>query len=142
MDRIEWPSSARDIQTGAHNVQTSTLENTTLEEIQIAAEAEGGAFFAAKDGKATFKHRDWLDTDTRSTVIQGYIGYDDVPTGEQSAQYIDVQTSWELARVYNDIQFQRDGGTLQQAEDEASQLAYGAGDDGQVTPRTLQKTDS
>lgn len=141
LDRIDWPVALRDIQTGDHNMQTSTLDNTTLEECELAAEAEGGAFFAGPDGTATFKSKDWLNTDTRSTVIQGYIGYDDVPTGAQSAHYVDAVTSWELARVFNDIQFQRDGGTLQEVEDEASQLAYGAGDGGQVTPRTFQKTD-
>lgn len=141
LDRIDWPVAMRDIQTGDHNIQTSTLEETTLEECQLAADAEGGAFYAARDGKATFKNKDWLVTDTRSTVIQGYIGYADVPTGAQSAHYVDAQTSWELARVFNDIQFQREGGALQQVEDEASQLAYGAGDGGQSTARTYQKTD-
>lgn len=139
LDLVEW--TPRDIQTGVHNVQTSDLSLSILEECERAAEAEGGAFFAGPDGAAVFKSRDWLVDDTRSSVIQGYIGYDDVPIGAQAVHYEDVQTSWELALVVNDVQFQREGGTLQQVEDEPSQFAYGSGDGESKAPRTYQKTD-
>lgn len=128
-----WPVELRDIQAGDHNMATSTLAETTLEECQRAADAEGGAFFASKGGLATFKARDWLDVDTRSTVIQGYVGYDDVPIGAQAAHMVDVQVSWEMARTVNDAQFAREGGTMQQATDVASWNKYG--------PRTYHRTD-
>lgn len=132
LDRLEWVG--RDIQTGVHNVQSSDLAATTLEECQTAADAEGGAFFASPDGLAVFKSRDWLTTDTRSTVIQGYIGYDQVPTGAQGAHAIEVVTSFELARVANDVGFARNGGTMQHVEDLPSQSIT----DG---PITYQRTD-
>ena len=62
----------RDIQTGDHNVQGSTLSDTTLEECQTAADAEGGIFYCSKDGLATFKsegladHRHPLDRHPRA----------------------------------------------------------------------------
>lgn len=133
LDKIAWDTSGRDIQVGDHNMETSDLAQTTLEELQRAADAEGGAFFADKDGTATFKNRTWLDTDTRSTVIQGYIGYDTVPDGAQAAHMVDVQVSWEMARVANQVQFARDGGTMQTAEDTVSQNKYGI--------RSYQRTD-
>ena len=71
LNRYGWPADERDIQTGFHNVQTSTLSETTLEECQTAADAEGGVFYCSKDGLAVFKNRDWLTTDTRSTTVQG-----------------------------------------------------------------------
>lgn len=133
LDRMEWVG--RDIQTGVHNVQTSDLAQTTLEECQRAADAEGGAFFASPDGLAVFKSRDWLTTDTRSVDIQGYIGYDEVPTGAQGAHLVgDPVTSYELARVANDVQFARDGGTMQHVESLPSQAMT----DG---PITYQRTD-
>jgi hypothetical protein len=46
---------------------------------------------------------------------------------------VEVITSWELARVFNDVQFAREGGTVQQSEDLGSQNKYGA--------RTYQRTD-
>lgn len=133
LDKIEWETSGRDIQVGDHNMATSDLAQTTLEEMQRAADAEGGAFFAAKDGTATFRARQWLTTDTRSTVVQGYIGYDSVPTGSQAAHMVDVQVSWEMARLVNWVQFAREGGTMQEVQDASSQNKYGI--------RSYQRTD-
>lgn len=131
LDRMAWED--RDIQVGDHNVQTSDLSLSTLEESQLAADAEGGAFFASPAGSAVFKSKDWLTTDTRSTVIQGYVGYDTIPVGAQNVNYVTAETSWELARIANDVQFIRVGGTLQHVEDTASQSSYGE--------RTLPKSD-
>lgn len=125
LDRLSWPGGERDVQTGEHSMTSSWLAQSTLEECQRAAEAEGGAFFASPDGKATFRARDWLITDTRSTEIQGYIGYEEVPEGAQSAHLLDVRTSWERALIYNQILFARTGSTVQLAEDEDSKDLYG-----------------
>ena len=125
LDRYGWPLDERDIQVGDHNVTGSTLSDTTLEECQQAADAEGGAFYCSKDGFAVFKTKDWLTTDTRSTVIQGYVGYTEVPTGEQAAHAACPATSWELARVVNHAAYAREGGTAQEAEDVQSQSYYG-----------------
>lgn len=126
LDRYDWPADERDIQVGAHNVQSSTLSETTLEECQVAADAEGGVFYCSKDGLATFKNRDWLTTDARSTTIQGYIGYEEVPAGAQAAHIIgDPATSWELARIINHAAYARAGGTAQEVNDYGSQNAYG-----------------
>lgn len=133
LDRMDWPVGLRDIQTGVHTVQTSFLAQSTLEECQIAAEAEGGAFFCSRDGKATFKARDWLSVDARSNTIQGYVGYEEVPEGENTAHVIDVETSWEITRVINQIQFARAGSSMYEVEDTASQAINGI--------RTYQRTD-
>ena len=119
LDRYGWPAGDRDIQTGVHNVQTSTLSETTLEECQTAADAEGGIFYCCKDGLATFRARDWLTTDTRSTVVQGYVGYDEIPAGAQAAHVDELATSWELARVINHAAYARAGGTAQEFSDPA-----------------------
>jgi hypothetical protein len=125
LDRMGWPAGDRDIQTGAHTMMTSHLAQTILEECAEAADAEGGAFFAAKTGEAVFKARDWLITDTRSIVPQGFIGYEEVEAGEQSAWMIQPVTSWERGRIANQIQFARVGSTVQLAEDETSQDTFG-----------------
>lgn len=125
LDRMGWPSGDRDIQTGAHTMTSSHLAQTVLEECQVAAESEGGAFFAGKDGAAVFKARDWLITDARSTTPQGYLGYEEIPTGEQAAWVLQPVTSWERARIVNQVQYARTGSTVQLAEDETSQDNYG-----------------
>lgn len=138
LDRLplSWPAGLRDIQTGEHTMQSSDLAQTTLEEVQRAADAEGGALFAAPDGVITFKARDWLITDTRSTEVQAFIGYGDVTAASvQAAHIIDVETSWELARVVNMVQFSGGLGAsaTYEVEDSGSQSAYGI--------RTYNRTD-
>ena len=61
LDRYGWPADERDIQVGDHNVTGSTLSDTTLEECQQAADAEGGAFYCSKDGLAMFKIEGLVD---------------------------------------------------------------------------------
>jgi hypothetical protein len=124
LDRMDWPVELRDIQEGEHSMQSSFLAQSTLEECQTAADAEGGAFFCSKDGKATFKARDWLIVDTRPTEIQGYLGYEEVPEGANAANVVDIQTSWEIARVINQVRFARIGSTMQSVNDPASQALY------------------
>lgn len=145
LDRAEVPSEVRDIQTGEHTMQTSFLAQSVLEECQRAADAEGGAFFALGDGTLVFKARDWLISDERSVQVQGYLGYDteqdpDVP----HAAIEDVETSWELARVRNDISYARSEGTVQRVFDEDSIVKYGSGagaGEGLRSPRTYQRFD-
>ena len=61
LDRYGWPTDERDIQVGDHNVTGSTLSDTTLEECQRAADAEGGAFYCSKDGLATVQEQGLAD---------------------------------------------------------------------------------
>lgn len=63
----------------------------------------------------------------RSTEIQGYIGYgDDVPDPSvPSSELVGVEWSYETARVENDVQLARTGGSAQQAQDINSQIRYG-----------------
>lgn len=135
LTKYGWPDPTAGVQTGIHTMTSSTLANSTLEECQRAAEAEGGAFYIRPNGAPAFKANGWLTTDTRSVNVQYYIGYDTVPTGrdDDAGHMIAVETSNELARVSNDVQFAREGGTLQQATDPPSQSQYGV--------RTYQRTD-
>jgi hypothetical protein len=120
LDRLSWPSADRDIQTGVHTMLSSFLAQTTLEEAARAADAEGGAFFAGPEGKAYFKARDWLITDSRSVTVQGYLGYETVPAGAQSAHLLNVDTSWERAEIANQVHLARTGGAVQTVSDATS----------------------
>ena len=126
LDIAQIDEDERDIQTGVHTMQASYLAQTALEESQRAADSEGGAFFAAPDGKLTFKRRDWLSTDPRSTEVQGYLGFETLPpeAGPDAPQAFiisgSVVISETLARVRNDIQFSREGGTMQWVFDPVS----------------------
>lgn len=137
LDRMGWPDDAdnRDVQTGEHTMQSSHLAQSTLEECQRAADAEGGHFYCSPDGKATFKARDWLSTDTRSVEIQGYLGFDEVPVGANTAYVVSssIRPAWEAAQIVNLVEFARVGSTMQMVEDETSQGLYDV--------RSYQRTD-
>jgi hypothetical protein len=133
LDKLGWPTADRDLQTGVHTMQSSLLADSTLEECQKAADAEGGAFYADRIGQAVFKARDWLTTDPRSTTVQAWIGYDEAPTGAMAAHIIGVKTSHEAARIVNDVSYARVGSTLQHFANTGSQSAFGN--------RSYQRTD-
>lgn len=119
-NETEWPSI---IQTGAHTMAESYLAATGLEELQRAAEAEGGAYFHAADGSPRFKAFQWLLNDARSTVVQLDIG--DL-TDADSPEVIDVQPSWDALSIINDAQYTRKGSsTPVRVESVISQSLYG-----------------
>lgn len=60
LNRYGFPPSRRDVQGGIHSMQASNLAQSTLEECQRAADAEGGALFADPDNRIVFRQRDWL----------------------------------------------------------------------------------
>lgn len=77
--------------------------------------------------EALFTARETTDLNSRSVNVQAQIGFPDGPP------VVDARVSWDVARVRNHITFARTGGTVQVAEDAASQAAYG--------PRTYQRLD-
>ena len=128
LDIMNWPESLRDIQTGVNTMQESTLAQSRLEEMQTAADAEGGAFFVDGAGVATFKAQDWLQDDPRSNTPQMRAG----APGDH-VQVLDASTDWSTSRVRNDIRMARKGGTEQRLTDGQSMSLYG--------PRTFQRFD-
>lgn len=119
LDDAGWDESLRDIETGIYIMQSSELAQSRLEECQIVADSEGGAFYVSKDGIVTFRNRDYLSS-TRSAVPQFTIGD---PSGA-GVQVDDADTDWSTQRVSNDIRFARRGGTEQRVVDDASISLY------------------
>ena len=121
LDLIGWFDAGRDLQIGAHTMLPSTLARSRSEEMQRAAEAEGGSFFFDGNGVATFKALDWLKNDPRSIAVQMQPG-----SGILSDPLItSVKSDWQAGRVRNDIQLARDGGSSVRVENTTSQTLYG-----------------
>jgi hypothetical protein len=133
LDRFGYTGDRSQIQTGVHEMSSSALAQSTFEECQRAADAEGGIFYADSQGRPVFKSRDWLTTDTRSTDVQAWIGYTDIPSGSTGAHVLGLQISHEAARIVNVAQFARSGGEMQSSEDATSQTLFGK--------RSYQRTD-
>lgn len=121
LDAVDWPADRRNIQEGVHTLQATTLARSRLEELQRAADNEGGAFFFDAAGVATFKAQGWLENDARSTTPQIYPGRGS--SGDPSV--IGVSTEWTRRTIINDAQYTRVGGTMQRDFDLTSAALYG-----------------
>ena len=113
----DWPVELWEdtIDVGVFDVQSSDLAQSRLEEIQITADSEGGAFYVTGEGFFRFRSRDYLESPASSDV-QFVIGD---PSGE-GVQIEDADTDWSTQRVSNDVRMARTGGQEQRATDDAS----------------------
>lgn len=119
LDRFGWPIDKRDVQTGEATLLGSDLPSSSGVEAQKAAAAEGGAFYFDQDAVPTFKARDWLKTDPRSTELQYRIGG---PASDIDP--LEYTVDWSAQRIYNDVQLTRRDGTPQRATDTESWGRY------------------
>lgn len=120
LDLAGIETEAQALDQGFYQVAASTLADARLEEIQDAAQAEGGAFYMSREGLATFRNRDWLLDGPNESTPQYAIGR------AHEVQIIDIgAATWALGRVYNDVQFSRVGGTAQRVQDPSSIAFYG-----------------
>ena len=128
LDEFGWPGTGpagtgRDIASGTFQLQSSVLARSRLEEIQLTADAEAGAFWCDGRGWAIWRPFGWLTDDTfpRSTAVQAQIGgslvADALPIGR-------VRSSWTAQKIYNDIQLSRRGGEIQRITDTVSWGLY------------------
>ena len=117
LDAVAWPSALRNIDLGEAGVQAVTLESTgVLSHIQEVAASEGGVFFIANDGTATFYDRfhaiSWDEEDTWGDA-----------DGEK--HYASVTTSYDKSSLWNEIVVSAPDQADQTASDPISQSLYG-----------------
>lgn len=74
LDVAAWPKEWRDLHVGTITVQATNLARNVMDDIGITADSEGGAVFAARDGRIAFRNRDWLRADPRAQTVQANIG--------------------------------------------------------------------
>ena len=118
LDAAGWLTSDRDLDPGTVTVPAITLENVApLEHIQQIEYAEGGRFFMAADGKATFR-----DRTTQANVDLSDRTWADDGTG---MSYKDVTPVFDHSFIVNDIRLSRTDGVEQSVSSQNSQDAYG-----------------
>jgi len=101
-----------------HTMAATDLATPALSEAQLTSETEGGDFWFNTEGIATFGTRDWLDTETRSTVVQAFFG------GLTGVGVIDSRPTRDLQIVVNNASYANTGGTTQNAQDADSIARY------------------
>jgi hypothetical protein len=126
--RAGWYTSADRtvISTGNSLLQGTTLGDTALNLMQIAADSEIGQLYVNGSGAVVFRARRDMLTDARSNTVQAVFG--DLPGTVQTAgtelAYAAVGRASDDTTIGNDIQATRAGGTLQEAKDAPSIAQY------------------
>jgi hypothetical protein len=115
---IEWPASARTIETGQQTLQADVIEANTnaLEYLQLVNNSEPGAFFVGAEGNITFVDR----SDAISS--SGLPVFSDDGTG---IPFVELNVVYGSELLYNRIIVSRLNGGTAIADDTDSQNAYG-----------------
>lgn len=115
------------------NVVEATFMTDDFFEGEISELVIYGTALSSEAVRLLYEAKD-RQLNTRSTEVQGYLGYEEEQeAGKPHAQFSEISTSWELARVRNSIRFARTGGEVQLVEDESSVILHGR--------RTYQRLD-
>jgi hypothetical protein len=114
---VDWPSSLRDIDTGAQTFQADVIEQgrETLEYLQLVETSEPGLLYMSKDNKVTFRDRN-------TAAAPGTIVFSDAGT---AIPYTNITTTYGTELLYNRATIARIGGTPQTSENTLSKSEYG-----------------
>lgn len=115
---VAYPAASRDIDTGSVTVGTQTIAANTnaLTYLQRVAETEWGLLFVNAAGDLAFRPR-------QTTVFPDVQAqFNDNGT---NLPYQILEIIYGSEYLYNRVQVTTDGGTLQEADDAASQAEYG-----------------
>lgn len=93
---VAWPSAFRNIDTGVVTVGADVIAEGTnvLSYLKLVEKTEFGAFFIAKDGKATFKDR---------TVVQPVTGLVELTDDGTGIGYSDIRITYGSEQLANEI---------------------------------------
>lgn len=114
LDAANWPG-ARAIDTGDQTMQAEDITGSAMVAINSAVASEGGVFFIARDGTATFynsSHTILMDTDD----LWG--------EAETEMHYGDVVVTYDDSNIWNSVTVTSPSLADQTAEDADSQVRY------------------
>jgi hypothetical protein len=120
LDSASWSPTDRVVATGDTTLQATTLEGNALSELQLVADTEVGEFYVDGAGRATFRNRNAILTDSRSGTSQGTFG----DGGGAELAYESVEVAYDDVTLANQVRATRVGGTEQLAQDATSQALY------------------
>jgi len=121
LDSIGFPSALRDINTGTLNIQQQALTSNLLSSMRECETAENAQFFISKEGKATFRNRDYKLSNAKAINVQAIFD-----NSGSNLPYKDVVTSFDTDEVKNVYEWTRNGGATQYVADADSVSRYTA----------------
>jgi hypothetical protein len=135
LDLAGWPAADRDIDTGDSTLGPATLNTRALTALKAVEAAEQGRFYIDGQGRAVFKSRYSVLTDTESTVSQATFG---TGGGELPYRGGSLIVSRPRDFIANDVTFVDEQGGSIRVTDTASQTDYGL----REYQRTVATTDT
>ena len=121
LNAIGFPTNRRNILTGTKQVISQAITTNVLTGLRECETAENGQFFISKDGKATFRNREYKLSNTKAVNVQGIFSNDG-----SNLPYTNVSTSFDDNEIINVYEWQRSGGSIQYKADTNSVLRYRA----------------
>lgn len=121
LDIASVASGDRNVDTGISTMSAASLGGSVLSEIQEAERAEQGAFFVQSNGKFRFRSRHSPLTATVSNTSQATFG--DANDGAE-IPYVDIELTYDIDRVFNEVYANRVDGEIQVARDVTSATTY------------------
>ena len=117
LDDVAWAGDLRDLEEGTVDVGTQEIDENTnaLTYLQKVTETESGLFFIGKDGSVTFRNRVQAPSST------GLVTFDQ----GSNIPYAKIGIIYGAELLYNRVNINNVGGTLQVANDAPSQGEYG-----------------
>lgn len=119
LDSVSWSATDRVIATGNTTLQATDLSGDAWTEMQLVQDTELGEVYIDGAGRAVFRNRTAIMTETRSATSQATFG-----DGAGELQYTKVDRQYDDTTLANRAHIARTGGSTQTAEDTASQTAY------------------
>jgi hypothetical protein len=119
LDDISWPAALRDIDTGKSTMQPHALSGSVLDYCRRLTDTEEGLFYMARDGKATFKNREYL---VKATLNVSACTFGD--GGGAEIPYRDVTLDPGDEKIVNEATTARLDGIAYVASDSTSQAKY------------------
>lgn len=104
-----------------HPMIATTFPGSVYDQMGEAAEAEGGDFYAGKEGAFYMRGRGWLDPAAEPKFLIGDYSNTDVVV-------LDATTAWDMTRIRNGVWLTAEGGVTQGNINSSSQAVYGKQD--------------
>ncbi|MGI5493789.1 hypothetical protein [Microtetraspora malaysiensis] len=133
LDSVDWPRTDRLIDTGDTVLQGTTLQGDALTELQLTADSDLGELYVDGAGRLVFRGRYGVTTDERSNLSQATFGDAGPDSGELPYDLDGLAISYDDQQLINLARIGRANGTVQTAQDLASQSKY--------LVRTFDRTD-
>ena len=118
---IGWPSNRRDINTGTLQVQSQSVTDNVLSALRECEISENAQFFISKDGKATFRNRDYRLANTNAINVQATFS-----NAGTNLPFTDVSLSFDDNEIINVYEWTRKNGSTQYISDADSVIRYTA----------------